>query len=332
MFWPSAPLKPNNVNENCECETANKTPIFQTIAIIPKQNNDVLGRHEDCVIQRSSRFFAITSSAILLVVACLAVYAFWVEPRRLVITEVEIPIENLADEIRMVMIADPQPYGPHVTAQRIEEVVNRANELHGDIVVLLGDYVSTAKIRTSFVDPTDTIGALGGLTAPMGVYAVLGNHDWWWNGPEIRRLLNQQNIHVLEDTAIRAKQNRSALWIAGVADPVTQPYDIEATIAQTDETAPTILLTHTPDIFPEVPQGVDLTLAGHTHGGQVYIPGIGRPIVPSQFGDRFAYGHIVEGGRHLFVSAGIGAAIIPVRFLTPPEIVLITLTPIQPRR
>jgi hypothetical protein len=327
LFWPSALLKTNNVNENCERETANKTPIFQTIAIIPKQNNDVLGICGICVIQRSSRFFAITASAILLVVACLAVYAFWVEPQRLVITTVEIPIENLTKEIRMVMIADPQPYGPHVTAKRMEEIVARANELHGDIVVLLGDYVSTARIRTSFVDPANTIAALGRLKAPMGAFAVLGNHDWWWNGPVIRRLLAQQNIQVLEDQAVRAEGKGAALWIAGVSDPVTQAFDIKATLAQTDKTAPTILLTHTPDIFPDVPQGVDLTLAGHTHGGQVYIPGIGRPIVPSKYGERFAYGHIVENGHHLFVSAGIGTAIIPVRFLTPPEIVLITLTP-----
>jgi len=108
---------------------------------------------------------------------------------------------------------------------------------------------------------------------------------------------------------------------------VTQRYAIWTTLAQTDAGAPVILLTHTPDVFPEVPASVALTLAGHTHGGQVYIPGIGRPVVPSRFGDRYAYGHIVEEGRHLFVSAGIGTAILPLRFLTPPELVVITLTP-----
>ncbi|HMA15210.1 MAG TPA: hypothetical protein VKP12_10525, partial [Kiloniellaceae bacterium] len=91
--------------------------------------------------------------------------------------------------------------------------------------------------------------------------------------------------------------------------------------------APVILLSHTPDVFPEVPAGVALTLAGHTHGGQVYIPLIGRPVVPSKYGERYARGHIVEHGRHLFVSSGIGTAVLPVRFLTPPELVVITLTP-----
>ena len=159
----------------------------------------------------------------------------------------------------------------------------------------------------------------------MGVYAVLGNHDWWWNGPEIRRLLKEQEIVVLEDQARRVTHGGASLWIAGLADPITQAFDLSATLAMTDASAPVVLLTHTPDVFPNVPDSVAVTLAGHTHGGQVYIPGIGRPVVPSRFGERYAYGHIVEGGRNLYVSSGIGTAILPVRFLTPPDVVVIDL-------
>ena len=89
--------------------------------------------------------------------------------------------------------------------------------------------------------------------------------------------------------------------------------------------APVILLTHNPDVFPRVPQRVSVTLAGHTHGGQVALPLIGRPIVPSQFGQRYAAGHIVEGGRHLFVATGVGTSILPVRFRVPPAVVILTL-------
>lgn len=257
----------------------------------------------------------------------LAVYAFWIEPRRLVVTELTLPIEDLAEEIRVVMIADPQPAGPHQTAERVREIMTQAAGLKGDIVLLLGDYVSSIGLKTSFTEPADTAAALGRLEAPMGVYAVLGNHDWGWDGPKMRSLLQAEEIEVLEDRARLAQDGAKALWIAGLADPVTQAYDLSATLAQTDTAAPVILLTHTPDVFPEVPPGVALTLAGHTHGGQVYLPGLGRLIVPSRFGERFAYGHIVEEGRHLFVSSGIGNAILPVRFLTPPELVVITLTP-----
>lgn len=262
----------------------------------------------------------------------LAVYAFWIEPRRLVVIELALPIENLETEIRVVMIADPQPAGPHLTIERVQEIMARADALQGDIVLLLGDYVSMVGLNTSFTEPADTVAALGQLKAPMGVYAVLGNHDWWWDGPKMRRLLQEQGIVVLEDGARLAQNDTKALWIAGLADPVTQSYDVWSTLAQTDDAAPVILLSHTPDVFPEVPDSVALTLAGHTHGGQVYIPGIGRPIVPSRYGQRYAYGHIIEEGRHLFVSSGIGTAILPVRFLTPPELVVITLTPAGPTK
>lgn len=257
----------------------------------------------------------------------LAVYAFWIEPRRLVVTEVTLPIENLAEEVRVVMIADPQPAGPHLPPERVHEIMAKAAALNGDIVLLLGDYVSSIPLRTSFTEPAETAAALGRLKAPMGVYAVLGNHDWGWNGPMMRRLLQAEGIEVLENRARLARDGDKALWIAGLADPITRFYNLPGTLAQTDSAAPVILLTHTPDVFPQVPDSVALTLAGHTHGGQVYLPGLGRLIVPSRYGQRYAYGHIVEDGRHLFVSSGIGNAILPVRFLTPPELVVITLTP-----
>lgn len=257
----------------------------------------------------------------------LAVYAFWIEPRRLVVTEVTLPIEGLAEEVRVVMIADPQPAGPHLPSERVREIMAKAASLKGDIVLLLGDYVSHIPVRTSFTEPAETAAALGQLKAPMGVYAVLGNHDWGWNGPMMRSLLQAEGIQVLENRALLARDGAKALWIAGLADPITQFYNLPGTLSQTDSAAPVILLTHTPDVFPRVPESVALTLAGHTHGGQVYLPGLGRLIVPSRYGQRYAYGHIVEDGRHLFVSAGIGNAILPVRFLTPPELVVITLTP-----
>jgi predicted MPP superfamily phosphohydrolase len=273
--------------------------------------------------RRRSRGFAIP---IALAVA-LPLYPFWIEPQRLVVTRIEVPVDGLSQSLRLMVIGDVQPAGPHEDKARIEAIVDRANGEAADIVLLLGDYVSERKLSTAFVDPRDTAKALGRLTAPLGVHAVLGNHDWWWDGPAMRRLLRSQGIDVLEDRAVRVQAGGQGLWIAGLSDPVTQAFDLEATLAQTDGGAPTILLSHTPDIFPRVPGKVALTLAGHTHGGQVYLPFIGRPLVPSRFGQRYAYGHIVEQGRNLYVTGGIGTAIIPVRFLVPPEIVVITLVP-----
>jgi predicted MPP superfamily phosphohydrolase len=116
-----------------------------------------------------------------------------------------------------------------------------------------------------------------------------------------------------------------AFWLAGVGDLWTGTPDIEGTLRQVDTDYPVILFTHNPDIFPNVPARVSLTVAGHTHGGQVNLPLLGRPVVPSDFGQRYAYGHVVEGGRHLFVGGGVGTSIIPARFRVPPEIVILTL-------
>ncbi len=115
------------------------------------------------------------------------------------------------------------------------------------------------------------------------------------------------------------------MWLIGIADLWTRKPDIPGALQNVNGDDPVILLTHNPDVFPGVPARVALTLAGHTHGGQVCLPLVGRPVVPSKFGQRYAMGHVVEDGRHLFVSGGLGTSIIPVRFRVPPEIVLMTL-------
>jgi len=257
----------------------------------------------------------------------LAVYAFWIEPRSLKVTRLSLPLAGLERDFRVVVMGDLQPAPPIESLERVAAIVERMNAEQGDLVLLLGDYVSERRLSTGFIDPNDTAQILGRLEAPLGVFAVLGNHDWWWDGPEMRRLLTDRGITVLEDAAERIEAGAQTLWVAGLSDPVTQAYDLKATLDQANESGPLLLLTHTPDVFPRVPTKVGLTLAGHTHGGQVNLPFFGRPIVPSRFGERFAYGLIEEAGRRLYVTSGIGTAIIPVRFRVPPEIVVLTLTP-----
>jgi hypothetical protein len=130
---------------------------------------------------------------------------------------------------------------------------------------------------------------------------------------------------VLENDAAMIERDGAAIWIAGIGDKWEGKPDIASALAKVNNGAPIIALTHNPDIFPSIPARVALTIAGHTHGGQVALPIIGRPIVPSVFGQRYAAGHIVEGSKHLFVSSGIGTSILPVRFRVPPEIPLLTI-------
>lgn len=175
--------------------------------------------------------------------------------------------------------------------------------------------------------PEDIAAELKFLRAGVGVVAVLGNHDGWLNHDRVQIALERNGVRVLEETAARFDTPGGPLWVAGISDLWTGPHDVPMALSAVKDDAPVILLTHNPDVFPRVPDRVALTLAGHTHGGQVRLPFVGRPIVPSGFGQRFAAGHVVEGGRHLFVATGLGTSILPVRFRVPPAITVLTLVP-----
>ncbi len=137
----------------------------------------------------------------------------------------------------------------------------------------------------------------------------------------------------MENSVQRVEAKRGAFWLAGTASIVAIPLggnryrgldDLPATLGAVTDAEPVILLAHEPDLFVRVPERVSLTLSGHTHGGQVRL--FGRSFVtPSEFGNRFAYGHVEEAGRHLIVSGGLGASIVPVRLGVPPEIVVIDI-------
>jgi predicted MPP superfamily phosphohydrolase len=180
---------------------------------------------------------------------------------------------------------------------------------------------------------------LARLRAPLGVYAVLGNHDWWLDGPRITAALSGARITVLENSAAEL---RPGLWIAGLADARTRHPDPVRALAGVPADATVLAMTHNPDVFPRVPARVALTVAGHTHGGQVRVPILGAPVVPSHdgiaalcapgcagwaHGQRFAAGHIVEDGRHLFVTTGVGTSSYAVRLGVPPEIAVLALNP-----
>jgi len=124
---------------------------------------------------------------------------------------------------------------------------------------------------------------------------------------------------------------REGLWIAGLADLRHRSADLSSTLSKPDQGDAIVLVVHDPDFFPRVPARVSLTVAGHLHGGQVNVPVLRKAVMPTRYGDRYLAGHIVEGGRHLYVSAGIGMSGLPLRFLRPPEIPVLTLSGEPPR-
>ena len=244
--------------------------------------------------------------------------------------------------LKVAALADIHVSAPYMPLSRVEEIVAATNALAPDLIVLLGDYVAGHRLTTRPIGVAELAPKLAGLKAPLGVYAILGNHDWWDDraaqrlrrGPTVAaRALHRAGIPVLENEAVRLTKGNGAFWLLGLGDQIAFNRgrgryegvdDLPGTLARVTDDAPVILLAHEPDIFPEVPDRVGLTLSGHTHGGQVRLFGY-SPIVPSSYGNRFAYGHVVEDERHLIVSGGLGTSVLPVRLGVPPEIVLVEL-------
>lgn len=267
--------------------------------------------------------------AVVVVLTGLGLWAFWIEPARVTVRHVSLQIPQWHAEhreMRIAVLTDLHVGAPHVGVEKLRRVVERTNAERPDLILLLGDFVIDDVVGGKFVEPEAIAEALKGLRATHGAVAVLGNHDWWNDGVRIGNALKGAGITVLENETLRIEHNGRSLWLIGLADLWTRRPDIAGSLRQVSgDDDPVILLTHNPDVFPEVPARVALTLAGHTHGGQVCLPFVGRPVVPSKFGQRYAMGRIVEDERHLFVSGGVGTSIIPVRFRVPPEIVLLTL-------
>jgi uncharacterized protein len=253
------------------------------------------------------------------------------EPERLVTTSYRLtPPGWSGRRLSVVAIADVHAGGPNMTAGHIRRVVDTTNRLEPDLVVLLGDYIADHKFVTEVVQPHIWANEFARLTAPLGVWAILGNHDWTHGVDDVRRVFDSVGIPCLENRAVLLSKDDTRFWIAGLGDQQAHRNgrgedDLPGTLRQVTTDDPVILLAHEPDIFVHVPSRVCLTLAGHTHGGQIRIPLIWPSFVPSRYGARFAYGHIQESGRHMIVSGGLGTSFAPIRLGVPPEIVYVEI-------
>jgi len=263
----------------------------------------------------------------------LGVWAFLVEPATLTVRHVT--VESAAwsgPPLRIGVISDTHVAAPHTDVERVRRLVARMNSEHPDVVVLLGDYAgghepATRRARPEQSEILQGVEAFAGLRSPFGTYGVLGNHDSWFDDAAIAAALRRADVTVLDNTARSVARPGSGFWIGGLADMHSprEPPLVAATMEQVTDASPVILLTHWPDPFVEVPGRVALTLAGHTHCGQVNLPVLGRLVHASRMSERWPCGLYDEGGRRLFVTGGVGVSILPVRFRAPPEIVVVTL-------
>ena len=258
----------------------------------------------------------------------LGLWAFWFEPSRFITTTTHIKIHQWSakcDSLKIVVLSDLHVGSPHNDLNNLRKVVEATNTIQPDLILLAGDFVIHEVIGGDFVKPELIAPELKKLQAKLGVYAVLGNHDWWYSGWKMQEIFKREQISLLENKAILLKNGSCQFWLAGIGDYWGAHFDTDKALRGVPEKDVVIAFTHNPDIFYELPFRIAITFAGHTHGGQVNLPLLGRLIVPSQYGEKLASGYIAEGRRNMFVTTGIGTSILPVRFRVPPEIAVVYL-------
>jgi hypothetical protein len=282
---------------------------------------------------RGPGMFGWSAIIVVTLVWGLGIRAFLWEPETLTVRRVDVTSRTWTGEpLRIGVISDIHSGAPHMSVGRLEGIVREMNAERPDIVLLLGDFAGRrepAELRTG-PEKSEVLSGLpplGTLRAPLGVWAVLGNHDWWYDGAAIEAGLRSQGIRVLENSRGRVERPGGAFWVGGLADydSTRAKPSYNDTLAELAEGEPVIVMSHWPDAFAAAPDRVALTLAGHTHCGQVNLPFVGRLFHASQGAKKWPCGLYDDRGRKLYVTGGVGTSIVPVRFNQPPEIAVVTL-------
>ena len=258
--------------------------------------------------------------------ACLTVYAAWLEPSSLRLSSYTVPQSSpQLKGLRIAVISDLHAGAPYIDAAKIDRIVATTNEAKPDLVLLTGDFVITGVLGGRHMPIKTIVAHLKGLKAPLGVYAVQGNHDRGENPDGIAQAFRQAGIPDLENAHLMLPAPRQVVTLVGIGDRAS--HGAVPARALSGVAGPALCFTHSPDIFPRLPDTCALTIAGHTHGGQIVLPLLGRPAMfeASRYGQKYAIGIMREGRKTLFVSTGIGTSWLPLRLGVPPEISLLTL-------
>lgn len=245
---------------------------------------------------------------ILTIATLLFLWSFFIEPNLIIVKKYK--INNLNKKI--VFVSDFHIAKNEI--KRLQKIIKIINEQNPDLVLSGGDFIKGHDGKKTLNIEKQAL-ELKNINAP--IITVLGNHDCWYDKKRVKNALEKQNIIVLENSNTKFEN----IYIAGVEDLQTGKPDINKSLAGTN--SPTILITHSPDIYYDVKNKVDLILAGHVHGGQIYIPFFGAPIVPSIYGSKFAKGLINETDNKMIITKGLGTSILPLRFCSVPEIIVI---------
>ena len=249
-----------------------------------------------------------------------------------IVREAYVPIDDWPSDarpLRVLALSDVHIAGPDMPPERVLRIAERLNRLGPDLILVAGDLISEKSVATRLYSEQEVAAPFAAFEAPFGMIVAPGNHDYWVDLEAMAAALERHGITVLRNAAVR----RGPVRIGAVDDDYTGHDDIPATFAALDElsdefgSAPTIIVSHTPDIVPKLPRPVAAVLAGHTHCGQISLPIIGPLTTLSEYGDRFACGMIRDGQQMVFVGAGLGTSILPIRFGAPPDVWLISFGP-----
>lgn len=258
--------------------------------------------------------------------AAAALSALFTLRRRPRVRRIDVPLKNLPvgfDGLRIAQISDLH-CGPFTSQRRIARWVSKVNALRPDVVAVTGDLITSG---SDFISPVAT--ALGRLSAPLGVFACLGNHDYFGvDGTTFTRELERNHLAVLRNRHVVLTRGGGQLVMAGVDDTWTGRADVGRALAGRPAECPVVLLAHDPELFPEAARrDVGLTLSGHTHAGQLAIPGLTRRFNLARVMSHFTAGHYTLGEAQLYVNAGLGTTGPPIRIGARPEITVFTLRP-----
>jgi predicted MPP superfamily phosphohydrolase len=233
-----------------------------------------------------------------------------------------------AARLRILLLSDLHVAGPDMPPERLAEILDRAAAERPDIVLIAGDLISDKRLATRRYGLAEAVAPLKRLHPRLGTFAVLGNHDHWRNAGEARRALAAAGVRVLDNDSVQI----GPLALGGLDDAFTGHDRLASTLASMSGLhGARIMLSHSPDPFPELPGDVALMVAGHTHCGQIRLPLVGAISTMSRYGERYACGLVRENGKTLVVSAGLGTSILPIRIGAPPDYWLLDVGGIRVR-
>ena len=265
--------------------------------------------------------------ALLLAGSALLAWSYWTAVSRPVVRSTRVAVAGWpagAPPIRLLLLSDVHVGGPDMPPARVRRIVEQINRLSPDIVLIAGDLVTDKRLATRYYSHDEAVAPLAGLRPRLATLAVLGNHDHWRDSAAAHRALARAGIRVLDNEAAQV----GPLAVGGLDDDFTGRADVPATLAALRKLrGPRLVLSHSPDPFPDLGSDIFLMLAGHTHCGQVAPPLIGPLSTMSRYGRRYACGLVREGGKTLVVTAGLGTSGIPLRLGAVPDLWLIEVGP-----